>query len=167
MHRHRLTALCVIGAVLLAVLAAAQVTYTFTPLDVPVPGATATTARGINDRGQIVGSFQDSHGSHGFLYEAGGFTPLDVPFPGTFNTAASGINTHGQIVGVYQSGVPGAPTGLHVFRYEAGVFTPLEVPLGMNPSAYGINTRGQIVGDYVESTERPTFHGFLATPHEE
>jgi probable HAF family extracellular repeat protein len=134
---------------------------------VPFPGATATTARGINDRGQIVGSFHDSRGSHGFLYEEGVFTSLDVPFPDSFNTAASGINIHGQIVGAYQSGVPGAPTGLHVFRYEGGVFAPVEVPLGMNPSAHGINTRGQIVGDYVDSIERPTFHGFLATPHEE
>jgi len=138
----------------------------FTTLDVPVPGTTTTTPGGINNYGQIVGSFHDSRGSHGFLYEDGVFPPLDVPFPDTFNTAATGINAHGQIVGVYQSGVPGAPTGLHVFRYEEGVFTPIEVPIGMNPIAYGINTRGQIVGDYVDRTERPTFHGFLATPHE-
>jgi probable HAF family extracellular repeat protein len=138
----------------------------FTTLDVPVPGTTTTTPGGINNYGQIVGSFHDSRGSHGFLYEDGVFPPLDVPFPDTFNTAATGINAHGQIVGIYQSGVPGAPTGLHVFRYEEGVFTPIEVPIGMNPIAYGINTRGQIVGDYVDRTERPTFHGFLATPHE-
>jgi hypothetical protein len=70
MHRHRLPAVCLIGAVLLAALAAAQVTYTFTPLAVPVPGTTGTAALGINTRGQIVGDYVDSIERptfHGFL----------------------------------------------------------------------------------------------------
>jgi len=32
-----------------------------------VPGSTFTDALGINDRGQIVGDFEDSTGVHGFL----------------------------------------------------------------------------------------------------
>ena len=111
---------------------------------------------GINNRGQIVGLFQDSQGSHGFLYEQGVFTPLDGPLPDTVNTAASGINTHGQIVGGYQRGRPGGPISRHVFLYAAGVFTPMEVPLGLNPSAHGINNRGQVVGHYVWSVRKLT-----------
>jgi probable HAF family extracellular repeat protein len=49
--------------------------FTFTQLD--VPGAyNGTSASGINDAGQIVGSFGDSTGQHGFLA-----TPNAAPTP--------------------------------------------------------------------------------------
>ena len=60
-------------------------TYTFTQID--VPGAPFTEAHGINDAGQIVGGFNDSTGSHGFLLDTGGsFIQIDVP--GAFFTRA-------------------------------------------------------------------------------
>jgi hypothetical protein len=37
----------------------------YTTLD--VPGSTFTWANGINDSGQIVGSYEDAGGTHGFL----------------------------------------------------------------------------------------------------
>jgi probable HAF family extracellular repeat protein len=49
----------------------------FTTID--VPGATTTNARGINDSGQVVGTYVDSTGTHGFLYTDGSFTTIDVP----------------------------------------------------------------------------------------
>jgi probable HAF family extracellular repeat protein len=65
-----------------------------------VPGATNTTAEGINTSGQIVGVYNDSRGEvHSFLYAAGAFTPFDMP--GAVATEAYGINTSGQIVGLY------------------------------------------------------------------
>ena len=39
--------------------------FTFTPID--VPGAISTEASGINPSGQIVGTYNDSTGEHGFL----------------------------------------------------------------------------------------------------
>src|SRR5215831_18369799 len=42
---------------------------TFTPID--VPGAFSTAAQGINNNSQIVGSYRDSVGTHGFLYRDG------------------------------------------------------------------------------------------------
>ena len=39
--------------------------FTFTPID--VPGASSTRAQGITPSGQIVGSYTDSTGRHGFL----------------------------------------------------------------------------------------------------
>jgi probable HAF family extracellular repeat protein len=86
-------------------------TYTFTTLDVPVPGAAGSTAAfGINDAGQIVGDFRDSTGFfHGFLRDSGGlFTTLDVP--GATFTSARGINNADQIVGLFVD-----PTGEHGF----------------------------------------------------
>jgi len=63
---------------------------TFSSID--VPGAFATAAHGINDRGQIVGEYS-AGGLHGFVLDHGTFTTFDVP--GT----PTGINNRGEIVG--------------------------------------------------------------------
>ena len=68
-------------------------TYSFTTID--VSGATSTSAYGINDSGQIVGTTNFS--SHSFLDTAGSFTTIDVP--GASSTSAFGINNSGEIVG--------------------------------------------------------------------
>src|SRR5262249_47353095 len=87
----------------------------YTILD--VPGATDTEAYGINNVGQIVGSYRNSTGTHGFLLSNGAYATLDGPsisFPITY-TVAYGINDFGQIVGLYQfqtsSVVPGPIVG--------------------------------------------------------
>jgi hypothetical protein len=57
----------------------------FTTID--VPGATSTSAVGINPNGEIVGQFIDGGGNeHGFLLSLGRFTTID--FPGAIATAA-------------------------------------------------------------------------------
>jgi probable HAF family extracellular repeat protein len=46
------------------------------------PGATETAAQGINNSGQVVGSFPDVGGTHGFVYleNVGVFSPpLNCP----------------------------------------------------------------------------------------
>jgi len=74
----------------------------YTQID--APGASSTSANGINGNGQIAGSFTDSLGTHGFLDVGGMFTTLDVP--GANSTSANGLNTMGgQIVGTYTDGV--------------------------------------------------------------
>jgi probable HAF family extracellular repeat protein len=71
---------------------------------VAAPGATATRAYGVNDVGQIVGSYDDAAGvTHGFSFASSTFTTLDV---GALGTTAHGINNAGLIVGGYVS-----PTG--------------------------------------------------------
>jgi hypothetical protein len=72
------------------------------------PGAQLeTTPLGINDRGQVVGSYYQTApfrppGSkpRGFLLDHGKLTRLDVP--GAAGTLAMGINNRGQVVGQYQ-----------------------------------------------------------------
>jgi hypothetical protein len=44
------------------------IAYTFTTID--VPGASSTSAAGIDDAGQITGSYDDSTGTHAFLRTA-------------------------------------------------------------------------------------------------
>jgi probable HAF family extracellular repeat protein len=122
---------------------ARAIEYTFTPID--VPGATFTNAFGINNRGQIVGSFFDATGSHGFLNTDGTFTPIDVS--GATFTFASGINNRGQIVGGF-----GNATGNHGFLNTDGTFTAIDVPGATFTFASGINNRGQIVGGFGNAT---------------
>jgi probable HAF family extracellular repeat protein len=71
--------------------------YTFTTLD--VPGGNNTATYGVNDAGQIVGSFASNSGTgvHGFLYSGGVFTQIDVP-GGTY-TEAFGINNRWMVSG--------------------------------------------------------------------
>jgi hypothetical protein len=111
---------------------------TFTQIDVP------GEADGINDAGQIVGSFSNSTGTHGFLDTGRTFTQIDVP--GASFTAAGGINDAGQIVGVFINS-----TVNHGCLDTGGTFTQIDVPGGGNTQANGINNAGQIVGTFVAS----------------
>src|ERR1039457_3314723 len=64
------------------------------------PGATWTSASGINDAGTIVGSFGDAQGlSHGFILNGGIYSYLD--YPGGLGTNARAINNLGAILGYY------------------------------------------------------------------
>jgi hypothetical protein len=71
----------------------AQPSYVYTTLD--VPGSGDTFAAGINNAGQIVGSY---NGSHGFILSGGVYSTLDAP--GRLSlTYLTAINDSGQIVG--------------------------------------------------------------------
>ena len=119
---------------------------TFTPIE--VPGATFTTAIGINARGQIVGGFRDARGViHGFLLDKGVFTQIDVAIPGATRTEPTGINAHGQIVGNFTDG-SGARRG---FLLDRGVFTPIDVPGATATTVFGITDRSQIVGFFINA----------------
>ncbi len=120
---------------------------------IEVPGSTSTTARGINNLGQIVGSFVDGSGTHAFLFNNGKFSTIDVP--GSRGAVATGINNSGQIVGGYG---PGGETGNHGFLFSNGALSTVDFPGSLDTIAYGINNKGQIVGTYLgNDTYR---HGF-------
>jgi probable HAF family extracellular repeat protein len=122
-----------------------------------------TYVTGVNNLGQIVGSFDDSNGTHGFLYSDGTWTTLDDP-AATGGTFATGINDFGQIVGYYFDG-----TGSHGFLYNGNTYITFDDPLATggpslgpgNTFGYGINDSGQIVGKYFAADGE---HGFLADP---
>ena len=128
----------------------------FSPID--VPGSLFTVAQGINDSGQIVGSFQDAtggHAVHGYVYTGGSFSPIDVP-GASQQTYATGINDGSQVVGIFAT-----TTGARTFVYTGGSFSPIDVPGSLYTNAYGINDSGQIVGLFGDATGE---HGFIATP---
>jgi probable HAF family extracellular repeat protein len=84
------------------------------------PGATVTEALGLNNLGQVVGSYTDAMGNvHGFIYSNGVFTALNVP--GAPDTIVNGINNFGIIVGFTQQ----SPNGNTAVGF---VGAPLVVP---------------------------------------
>jgi hypothetical protein len=117
---------------------------TFSTID--VPGASSTSAIGINERGDILGSYEAGGIAHGFLLDHGTFSTIDV--------LGSGINNRGDIVGVYI----GADFAVHGFLLEHGTFITIDVPGAIVTQAFGINNGGQIVGWYIGAF---TVHGFL------
>src|SRR6266566_5311528 len=144
---------------------ASSAALSFTTIDVPgaIPGS--TRAGGINNSGQIVGSFVAGATTHGFLDTGGSFTTIDVPGASGAGTVASGINDAGQIVGHFQDS-----TTTHGFLKVGGSFTPIDVPAPLPPPgtvrftvARGINDAGQIVGNFGFGTNAADSHGFLDT----
>ena len=67
----------------------------FNTFDDPL-ATNGTAANGINDMGQIVGTYFNATGTHVFLYSGGAFTTID---PVNGRAFAHGINNNSQIVG--------------------------------------------------------------------
>jgi len=142
-------AIMLLGTVLTAPPVAISGNYTFTQID--VPGADSTFAGGINDTGQIVGSFS-SNFAHGFLKDGVSFTQIDFP---NATTRAQGINNKGQIVGQFYD----HDTGGHGFLMDGATVTQIDVLGALLTNARSINDMGQIVGNYSDVALRG--HGFL------
>jgi probable HAF family extracellular repeat protein len=111
---------------------------------------------GINNTGQIVGTYHETAGdTHGFVLSGGNYTKLDVPrsfgtpLASPLGVTATAINDSGQIVGAF-----GRIISLHppitfngAFLLNGGVYTDITEPGVLGGSAAtGINNAGQIVG---------------------
>jgi uncharacterized membrane protein len=114
---------------------------------IAVPGATGTLPYGIDNRGQVVGIYDDPRGrSHGFAWERGSFRTIDVPVPtgttpdGISGSGALDINNRGQIVGAYV----GTDGHEHGYLRERGQFQIIDAPGSTDTIAFSINDRGQI-----------------------
>src|SRR5258706_2071028 len=67
----------------------------FTFITADPPGSTSSSVIGINNSGQIVGSYQNASGTHNYLRSADGltFTSIDAPEALPGQTFLTGINT--------------------------------------------------------------------------
>jgi YVTN family beta-propeller protein len=117
--------------------------YAFEAFD--PPGSTDTVPRGLNNRGQSVGSFQDGAGVvHGYLRQPNGsFVTIDPP-NSTLSVATS-VNDFGTVVGEWLD-TGGAAHGF--VRSAAGVYTTLDFPGASDSGATDVNDAGEIVGAY-------------------
>jgi uncharacterized membrane protein len=120
------TSVVALFAGLVSVARADSITYTFTTIDAPL-ATSGTALSGINDSGQIVGTyFVNGAGSFGFLDTDGVFAIITPP--GAISPGVSGINDAGQIIGDYTAG-----NGIADFIYAGGAFTGLSAPNSGGP----------------------------------
>jgi probable HAF family extracellular repeat protein len=136
----------------------AAMAETYEPID--CPDSFSTEARGINDRGDIVGICEDATGVHGLRLRRGVFTLIDHP-DGVGPTAVFATNNRGDVVGRIDLG--GNPDGhgtLHGYLLRRGRFTTIDPPGSGLTSARGIDDAGRIVGFY-QGGDEGGVHGFL------
>ena len=134
---------------LLLVLPAAAGAATWVTID--PPGSLGTTVYGLNSSGDLVGSFDDNHGTHCFLLSGGVYTTIDVQDSST--TYCTGINDLGQLVGSYQD----SKFVHHGFLLDGSTFTTLDPPGSLLTVTGHINNSTQIVGFYIDASH---IHGF-------
>jgi probable HAF family extracellular repeat protein len=119
--------------------------YRFAKID--VPNSISTEARGINARGDIVGSYTDANDvTHGFLLRNGVFSTIDVP-GATGTLGARGINARGDIVGNFRDGA----SVQHGYLLRDGQFTQIDYPGASASFAGGIDNAGDITGSHFDA----------------
>lgn len=111
------------------------------------PDALATSASGINARGDIVGSYVGKDGvSHGFVLRDGVFATIDVP--DAAGTDARGISPSGDIVGGYwRPGEPPANIHGYLLRRD-GTLEYIDYPGQTNTIPQRLLPDGTILGCY-------------------
>jgi hypothetical protein len=127
----------------------------FSLIQYPGSNLIATQASGINDSGEIIGTYSGPppHTSvHSYSLSAGVYTNID--YPGALDTYANGINDRGQIVGYYYA-KPG-----HGYLLSGGIYTIINYPNTNETYPTGINDSDQIVGVFFQ-TGTSVAQGFL------
>jgi hypothetical protein len=142
------------GAVGLAALTATGFSGPFEAID--VAGAMGTRAFGINPQGDIVGSYTDALGTHGFVLSNGALTTIDYPEAET--TEAWGINARGDIIGRYtRANVP----GIRGFLLRTGDFSDISVGNHLITLPTKIGASGEIVGCFHDTSGLVDMYGYV------
>ncbi len=126
----------------------------FTQID--VPGAFATRAFGVNAVGQVVGSYTDATGTHGFLWDDGAITTIKVPL--AISTEAWGINPQGDIVGRYRKAANPRTFG---FLLRDGVYTDISVGNHLHTLPIKISPSGEIAGCFHDTNFLMDMRGYI------
>jgi len=108
------------------------------------PGASSTTAGGINQRGDVAGEFTDITSAHAYIrFKNGTFSPpLTDPNDSQGQTAGADINGS-SLVGYYFD-----LTNLvfHSFLYTERMFTSLDIAGATSTAVLGLNSAGDYSG---------------------
>jgi uncharacterized membrane protein len=133
--------LTLLAFTLLVLVASSYAQLKLTSID--FPGGTLTTARGINNHGDIVGAYSIGGPRHAMLLKKGKFIPLaPTTILGTIYSEATNINDRGDITGqmIDDNGFA------HGFLLTGGVLTQLDFPGASDTFALGINDFGLVAG---------------------
>jgi probable HAF family extracellular repeat protein len=130
----------------------------YTVIDLGTLGGSISSARDINEAGQVVGFSYTASGRRAFLYSDGQMTELGTL--GGSSSGATGINDAGQVVGTSTTGVGGEE---HAFLYSNGQMTDLgtTLPDGACSDAVGINANGQVAGTYTLNCGQMPSYAYL------
>jgi hypothetical protein len=124
---------------------------------VSFPGYALQQADGVNDSGEIVGTYIDNDDNfQGYLLNGGVFTQIQVPFAGADSTLPQGINNSGEVVGVWEED---NNTVYQSFVLSGGVYSMLAYPGAAETQAISNNNKGDVTGYYSDSAG--VYHGFL------
>ena len=146
-------------------------TFTFVTIDDPLAdnNRNGTTVTGINNVGQIIGTYFTGMGTLGFLDNGGVFTTISDPNQFLQATLPTGINDSGVIVGNYNAQYD--PNNNNGFIYSAGTYTdvgPVYKSYGngqrylyQGTSLVGISDAGEIAGVW-----NPSVNPFTSPPSE-
>jgi uncharacterized protein (TIGR03437 family) len=127
----------------------------YTTIDPPRAIANSFSCAGINNLGQISGSFSDATGFHGFIRSAvGAFTTFDLA-PGA---SVGGINDLGEVVGAYTDAING---GNGYVRRADRTMETIKAPFLGDTLPVGINNKSEIVGWGLNGSSQGIQHGFI------
>lgn len=164
MERKKQITLAAAGLMVLGLTVGAdERSFRFTTID--FPGSVATTPNGINEHGEVVGSYVDSSNrTHGFVRIGEVFRSID--FPGAALTQARGISPAGEIVGSYR--LPGeTPPNIHGFLLtRGGEFRRVDFPGHISTIPQRIGPDGTILGCYHDTDTMGTMHGIVVRDDE-
>jgi len=119
-------------------------------------GGGSTTANGINNLGQAVGSYNIGGDNFGFLETGGAFKTIAAP--GSTYTSANAVNDLGKIVGTYYD----SSLAEHGFLYANGNFKTIDAPGAFYIAPSAINDLGKVVGYYAQAVNGLAVdHGFV------
>jgi probable HAF family extracellular repeat protein len=118
--------------------------YTFRSVE--IPGALFTRLFGINERGDVVGSYRMPGNSvKGFLLLSTG-AMVTIEVPGAVLTFARDVSNTGVVVGSFAD-----VNGLnHGFVYKDGVYQQLDAPGSIDTLAFSITESGRIGGAWID-----------------
>jgi hypothetical protein len=120
------------------------------------PGASYTTAAGLNNAGMVVGTFElPGQQLEGFSYLVGAGTYTTIDAPGALYTIALGVNDSGTIAGTFTT-----PDGIgHGFFLNGAKFTQYDLKGTTGTEVHGINNAGDFVGTGGSNGD---YRGFLS-----
>jgi uncharacterized membrane protein len=123
-------------------------------------GQAGTATTGINDRGDVLGAYEDRRGRvvrHFVRDRRGRYTRIPDPPGGSDADEYIDINNRGAIVGFLNDDQGASTTGF--LRTRGGRFKRIKVPRSKVTGPLKINDRRQVVGIYLD--KKNALHGFL------